>query len=264
MPTGVAKVPFFPKTIYLPRADGGGADEGKSAALPAGTGIGKKEEEYALLGLGIRTVSFLGIQVYVVGIYVARADLPLLQESLLRAYLPEGSSASTLVQNEKDDLRKKLLDGSASEEVWGRVLKEGGMRSVVRVVPVRDTAFGHMRDGWVRGIEMRGKGPEFEGEGFKEAVGGFKGMFGGKGKVGKGKILILERGLKGGLRGWFEDEESKMVDLGRVEDERISRLVWMGYLAGKNVASEGARQSVIEGVVEVVGRPVGSVETQVV
>ncbi len=257
-------MPYFPKTIYLPRSSAAGADEGKSAALPAGTGLGKKEEEYQLLGLGIRTVSFLRIQVYVVGIYVARADLPHLQKSLLQAYLPSGSSASALVQNEKDDLRKKLFDGTASEEIWGNLLKEGGLRSVVRVVPVRETGFGHLRDGWVRGIEGRGKGPEFEGEEFKEAVGGFKGMFGGRGKVGQGRVLVLERGLKGELRAWVEENEGELAELGRVEDERISRLVWLGYLAGKSVASEGARQSVIEGVVEVVGRPAGSVETQVV
>jgi hypothetical protein len=49
-----------------------------------------------------------------------------------------------------------------------------------------------------------------------------------------------------------------------VRDERVARLVWLGYLAGGTVASEGARRSVVEGVMELVERPIGTVETQVV
>lgn len=52
--------------------------------------------------------------------------------------------------------------------------------------------------------------------------------------------------------------------LGGVNDERISRLVWMGYLAGENIASEDARQSVVDGVMDLVERPIGTVETQVI
>jgi hypothetical protein len=52
--------------------------------------------------------------------------------------------------------------------------------------------------------------------------------------------------------------------LGGVHDERLSRAVWLNYLAGKTVASEGARKSIIEGIMEFVERPVGAVATQVV
>lgn len=55
-----------------------------------------------------------------------------------------------------------------------------------------------------------------------------------------------------------------MTLLGTIQDERISRLVWMGYLAGQNIASEEARRSVVDGVIEMVERPVGTIETQVV
>ena len=112
IPTGVSKVPYFPKTIWLPRSSSA-RDETVSAALPAGTGAAQQEEEeelYQLMGLGVRTVSFLSIQVYIVGLYVAKRDMGRLQEELVRAYMPGGSSASTLVQGEKEDLRKILMD----------------------------------------------------------------------------------------------------------------------------------------------------------
>lgn len=120
----------------------------------------------------------------------------------------------------------------------------------------------------MRGITARSQrgGGEFEDQGFGEAVGVFKGVFGGAGRKGvkKGRVLLLERDARGGLGAWVEEGEGEMVRLGEVRDERVGRLVWLGYLAGKTVSSEGARRSVVEGVLGLVERPVGTVATQVV
>ena len=78
---------------------------------------------------------------------------------------------------------------------------------------------------------------------------------------------MLGRGSEGALTLWEQAEggkEEDLVKMGEIKDERISRLIWLGYLGGKTVASEAARQSVIEGIMDMVGRPVGTVETQVV
>ncbi|KAL9637276.1 MAG: hypothetical protein Q9164_002289 [Protoblastenia rupestris] len=275
--TGTSTVPYFPKSIWLPRS-GGSDNEGKSAALPAGIGAAQEEEEYQLLGLGVRKVSLFGIEVYVVGLYVAKGDVSKLQEELVRTSV--GGGASTLVQGEKEDLRKTLLDGKGSERVWGEVLKLGGVRSAVRIVPVKNTNFSHLRDGWIRGIDARGKGQEFDDdEVFKTSVAEFKAMMGGKGSVGKGRVLLLGRGGDGALRAWVEEDAAvalqgtqgplvsrgdRMSFLGGVRDERVSRLVWMGYISGDSPASEQARKSVVEGVIDIVERPIGTVETQVV
>ena len=47
-------------------------------------------------------------------------------------------------------------------------------------------------------------------------------------------------------------ENGEMVDMGGVGDERIARLVWLGYLGGKNVSSESARKGVVDGLVHLV------------
>lgn len=263
VPTGTSTVPYFPRKIQLPRS--GAVEDSKSRTLPAGTGAIKQDEEYQLIGLGIRTVSFLRIQVYVVGLYVACSDLSKLQASMVRAAAAPG--ATTLVEDEKDTLRQTLIEGPSSEKIWSETLKQENIKSAFRIVPTRGTDFGHLRDGWVRGITARSKGSEFDDEGFKTAVGEFKKVFGGR-KLGKGKALLLGRAGNGELRAWVEEGDEKpqdnyMVLLGGVQDERISRLVWLGYLAGDNVASEGARKSVVEGVVELGARPIGTVETRV-
>jgi hypothetical protein len=61
-----------------------------------------------------------------------------------------------------------------------------------------------------------------------------------------------------------ESKRNDMEKLGTVKDERISRLIWLGYLGGEKVSSEAARKGVVEGCVTFAGRPVGSVETRVV
>ena len=271
--TGTSTVPYFPKKIWLPRS-GQSRNDTSSPALPVGMAAAQGEEEYQLLGLGIRKVSLFRIQVYVVGLYVAKGDVGRLQEELVKASVGEGKS--TLVQGEKEKLRNMLLDGAGSAKMWAEVLREGGVRSAVRIVPTRNTNFSHLRDGWIRGIDLRGKGSDFQDESFKTAVGQFKEMLGGRGSVGKGKVLLLGRGANGALRAWVEEEEKAEAAaipptqaeglslLGGVKDERVSRLVWMGYLAGENVASEEARQNVVNGIMEIVERPFGTVETQVI
>ncbi|KAG7142009.1 hypothetical protein HYQ46_007717 [Verticillium longisporum] len=67
---------------------------------------------------------------------------------------------------------------------------------------------------------------------------------------------------RGALDVLYDDGKGRQP-VGRVEDERVSRLLWLNYLAGKKVASEVARKNIIEGVMEFVERPVGTVATQV-
>ena len=305
IPTGTSTIPFFPRTINLPSSTTETATSTATRTLPYGTGpsTANTSEEYQLLGLGIRKVSFLRIQVYVVGLYIARSDLPKLQESLVRAYFTSNasgdstiSSATTLVDNEKSELRELLLGGTSEkggrgEKIWDEVLREAGVKSVLRIVPTRATDFGHMREGWVRSINNR-SGPksliltEKEKTGLDESVNSFKAIFGGGRKgVGKGKVLMMRRGAQGELGVWMEEdvpeaaeqqppETTKEKDqkstsgelsyLGGLQDERISRLVWLGYLAGQNVASDGARKSVVEGVMDIVERPIGTIDTQVI
>ncbi len=76
--TGTSYVPYFPRTISLPTSTSGPEDI-------------TSEAEYQLLGLGIRKVSFLRVQVYVVGLYVKTTDLSTLQNHLINTVNPSSS-----------------------------------------------------------------------------------------------------------------------------------------------------------------------------
>ncbi|KAI9724645.1 MAG: Altered inheritance of mitochondria protein 18 mitochondrial [Chrysothrix sp. TS-e1954] len=259
--TGTSTIPHFPRTISLPTTT--------SEVLP-GAAPGENEG-YSLLGLGIRTVSFLSIQVYVLGFYVRTTDLARLQAAFVKHINPIGSS---LITGEKAELRKQLLEGETSGDLWDKILRETGVKSVVRITPTRNTDFSHLRDGWVRGITSRtqeaarrNEGAQFDDEAFGESMKKFKALFGGRGKAPKGSEVLLMRDSRGRLSVAYGQSENKPSEgemkgkeqMGGIEDERISRLVWLGYLGGKNVSSESAQKNIVNGVMELVERPVGTV-----
>lgn len=258
VPTGNSVVKAFPRLITL-----GGSGSENANGLVATT-----DHEYTLVGLGMRTVTFLGIQVYLVGWYVATQDIAKLQHYLVKKINP---LATTLIPSEKDELRQKLLDPKEGEQLWDELLRESGCRSVFRISPVRDTDFHHLRDGFVRAIAARSnlEKQAYNDEAFGESMKDFKGLFS-RGKVPKQREMLLCRDAKGQLRVTYTSdtavagEPQGRQSLGLVADERLSRLLWLNYLAGKAVASEPARQNIIEGVMEFVERPVGTVATQVV
>ncbi|CRK13526.1 hypothetical protein BN1723_010071 [Verticillium longisporum] len=205
-------------------------------------------------------LSFLSIGVYIVGFYVATADIAKLQHHLVKKVNP---IASTLIPSERDTLRQSLLDPAESEATWTALLQDLQCRSAFRIVPVRDTDFHHLRDAFVRAVQTRSNPSpqEFGDEAFGESVRTLKAIFN-RGKLPKTRELLMLRDDRGALDVLYDDGKGRQP-VGRVEDERVSRLLWLNYLAGKKVASEVARKNIIEGVMEFVERPVGTVATQV-
>ncbi|KAM7187677.1 Chalcone-flavanone isomerase domain containing protein [Naviculisporaceae sp. PSN 640] len=274
VPTGNSTVPAFPRTIELPAFTGPldvPAAQSSAAAsadpLNAQLSLGGATTEYTLVGLGLRTVTFVGIQVYVVGYYVATSDIAALQSALVKKVDP---IATTLVPGEREQLRSRLLDHVEGEEIWDELLAKGiPARSAFRVIPVRDTDFHHLRDGFVRAIQARAPAPGTQtaaaDESFGESMRDFRAIFN-RGSVPKRKELLLVRDEKGKLAVSYDDGKKGggRQLLGVVEDERVSRALWLNYLAGKKVASEPARKSIVEGIMEFVERPVGTVAAQVV
>jgi len=61
------------------------------------------------------------------------------------------------------------------------------------------------------------------------------------------------------IRGVIFDHAGVKEVVGTMKDQRISRQVWLGYVGGKNVSSEKARESIVDGILELVERPLGTV-----
>ncbi|KAG4428042.1 hypothetical protein IFR05_016478 [Cadophora sp. M221] len=255
VPTGTSTIPTFPRVLEFFDDEKMGHPEG----------LGDRGEdalvEYQLVGVGLRTVSFLGIEVYVVGMYVATDDIAKLQQALIGQI---ATGASSLVKGEKEELRRKLYDEKEGVRIWSELLKGTGCRTLVRIVPTKNTDFGHLRDAFVRVLQQRAvyDKEEYGDEVFGQGVASLKALLN-RGSVPKGKELLLSRNEKGRLAVWYDDGKKGAQRLGHVDDERVSRALWLNYLAGKHPASEPARESIVDGVMEFVERPVGTVATQV-
>ncbi|KMU85120.1 hypothetical protein CIHG_02902 [Coccidioides immitis H538.4] len=221
----------------------------------------KNPEHDYLLVLRAGTVTSLLIVVYDVAFCNPISDLQTLHVRLGREAAPPSMSG---VLRESAETATSL-----AEEVWIQIHKEGGIRTAIRIVPTRNTDFLHLRDGWVRAITGRAQRAnvrakalaskeldaqpqsEFADDSFGEAMGDFKALLGGGGggrkSVPKGQTLLLLRDKVGALEILYQPGDAKpSVWLGEVLDERISRLLWLQYLAGKVVASDGARRAIID------------------
>lgn len=97
---------------------------------PAPTSLPSSGRKLKLVGLGVRTVSFLRVKVYVAGLYM--------DESKLDAVLASGGL-------KKDQSLEQLI----------KSLLDEGTAAVVRIVPVRNTDFNHLRDGFIRALQGR-------------------------------------------------------------------------------------------------------------
>lgn len=132
--------------------------------------------ELTLVGLGVRTVSFLKMKVYSAGFYVD--DVTLRKDSILPP-----ADVGTVVE--------RILNSPAA--------------LAIRIVPVRNTDFAHLRDGFTRTLlarqkedRWRGKLSAQEDEEVSEAIAEFKKAFP-PGSVPKGHELLLVRSPDGKL-----------------------------------------------------------------
>lgn len=90
------------------------------------------EPRFRLVGLGVRTVSFLRVRVYVAALYI--------DEHKLQSHLAQSSSSDSQARSLEQSI-KELLDSGTS--------------AVIRIVPVRNTDFNHLRDGFIRALQNR-------------------------------------------------------------------------------------------------------------
>ncbi|KAI0662559.1 chalcone-flavanone isomerase-domain-containing protein [Cubamyces menziesii] len=101
-------------------------DPATSIAFPTTLKIQSKTPlpTFTLMGVGVRTVSFLGIKVYSVGFY---ADL---------------SNPNLVIPKD-----------ATPEEKIEHIVKNSAC--VLRIIPTRSTSYGHLRDGFMRALQAR-------------------------------------------------------------------------------------------------------------
>ncbi|ODN73653.1 hypothetical protein L202_07201 [Cryptococcus amylolentus CBS 6039] len=197
-----------------------------------------------LVGLGVRKVSFLRIKVYSAGFYV--------QEGATRClhYIPGWSTFTAQhLLTPPTPSADPLLSPQLSGEALMANLLDQKVGCAVRIVPNRNTDFGHLRDAFVRSLNARQKAMHQEGalseaeeERLTTSIQSFKAFFPSS-VVPKGKSLVLLRPAEGGIVVEYEGSI-----LGRLDDPWVGKQLMLTYFADNGVVSEKLKEDVAHGL----------------
>ncbi|KAK9350286.1 chalcone-flavanone isomerase-domain-containing protein [Lipomyces doorenjongii] len=192
--------------------------------------------EFWLLGLGVRTVSFLKLHVYAVGIYVAKDDVP---------------EILTTVESISSDLdtRSIVLDNKLGLEIFDALLQQP-IRFALRIVPVRNTDFGHLRDGFVRSVmaSIKSHHSIIGDADTSDGINQLRSLFSRKLSVPKNGELMMTMNKSGMLNCTYSPKIKDSEILGTVTDRSVVKALMLHYLAGPQAASEQARVAFADSV----------------
>lgn len=184
--------------------------------------------DFELLGHGVRSVTFIAFKVYGVGVYIAKKDIP---------------KASTLLV----DMADKLKDPEESAQAIEKLL-DNDIKFLVRLAPVRNTDFNHLKDGLIKSILAHPKSKEMKeelGNGLDE----LREAFTRKGTVPKNHLLYLEMLDGGKLALSYVNPKKKEYKMGEVTCPLVARQLMLQYLSGAKPLSPSLRDSCIEGFI---------------
>ncbi|PKK71841.1 chalcone isomerase [Rhizophagus irregularis] len=197
-----------------------------------------------LIGLGIRTVSFLKIKVYVIGMYISEDDIDVLKNwkvnnECLRESYKENFLKLTFIKGYD---KEKFM--SENDESMTLSILDLPIVMAIRIEPVRNTNGHHLRDGFTRAITHRmqdGYMSEEDAENVLKAIKELKAKFP-KSVVKAGTALILKKEKNGTLIIEYEGK-----NMGIVNNIWLTKNIFMSYLAAKNPISEKAKRNIADG-----------------
>lgn len=206
-------------------------------------------EELRLIGLGVRTVTFLSVRVYVAGLYVDAKAIDALKSS------PDwkGFEATWMSNKDKDHSGEALVSA----------LLDRGITCAIRIVPVRPTDYNHLKGGLSRAVQGRAKSArkanllsqeadQALANSIQELIDAFP-----KATLAKGRALdMVISPASSGKQGFLDltlIEEGKIF--GRVKAPSyaekqftVPRQLLLAYLADKDEISKPFKLSVAEGI----------------
>lgn len=206
-----------------------------SSIDPFPTAVTQKENkligsDHKLVATGVRSVTFISFKVYGVGLYVAAKDEGKIA-STVKEYLQkhEGKSVADLL-NDKE-ISQQLVDDIAQKVPYA-----------VRITPVRNTDFGHLRDGLTKSIlasPMAKTIKQEVGEGVEQLRQVFLGF---KGSVPKNHTLWVISDTKNVSVSY---EGKKLTEMGVINEPSIARVLLVLYLSNAKPLSESLRKNFV-------------------
>ncbi|WVQ93354.1 hypothetical protein IAU59_000422 [Kwoniella sp. CBS 9459] len=237
-----------PKSKAAFRVD---SDTSLEFPLELSSSLATPSPSLSLVGLGVRKVSFLRVKVYSAGFYLdEQATKDLHHVTGWHNYTAQ-HLLTPPTTTPSDPLGAPQLSGEKLMEN----LFEKPVVLAVRIVPNRNTDFGHLRDAFTRALTARQKLARSRGsltdedeQRITESIQTLKAFFPGQ-TVHKGQAVVLLRPREGGLIVEFEGKV-----LGRLNDAWVGKQLMLTYFADKDVISEKLKEDVAKGLEDLVNR----------
>ncbi|ODQ79381.1 hypothetical protein BABINDRAFT_22465, partial [Babjeviella inositovora NRRL Y-12698] len=208
--------------------------------------------DFKLVAYGTRMVTFLNFKVYALGIYIAEADLPLIPKVCTPELLASLNSDASKTNSQK--MAAILLDPAHSNDLTEKLL-DAGIRFAVRIVPVRNTDFNHLRDGLVKSI-LAHPAVKKSNDVVSEGLGQLRAIFGArKGSVPKNHVLLIERLATGALKVQYQKriageagkaDTFENLEMGQVLEPSVGKFLMLQYLSPTKPLSKDTRDRAIE------------------
>ncbi|TPX43619.1 hypothetical protein SeLEV6574_g04941 [Synchytrium endobioticum] len=189
--------------------------------------------EFYLIGLGVRTVTFLQIPVYIASFYTNMVAVTSLRSAHKAAKLKSlAAGPDAFLKNEGNIVRD--------------ILSIDGAEYCVRVEPVRNTNGAHLRNGFMKPLNVKYKDQqpsmtEAQAKEVRAALDNFNSEFP-SGTVKAGQVFAFTRKVDGSLRMWFDGKE-----LVTIPNRWLSDRFFEIYLLPEKTPSKSVRKSIAEG-----------------
>lgn len=211
--------------------------------------------EFQLVGHGTRSVTFLNFRVYALGIYVAKDDVARVRQILDSKFMSSFYSKDSSMTH-PEQLSHALKDPEISTVLIDNLLS-AGVKFAVRITPVRNTDFNHLRDGLIKSILASDRAKKMQQSNDSAVLGNgldqLRAAFGKRGSVPKGDSLLIETGPASELLLSYQSFDKggqlkQSFELGKVAEPVVSNLLFLQYLSGKKPLSENTRDSAADGL----------------
>lgn len=188
------------------------------------------DSDFKLIASGVRSVTFVSFKVYGVGLYVNTQE-----EKKIRAIV-----ADFVAKSEGKTVTELLQDKDTSEQIVDKIAQN--VPYALKITPVRNTDYGHLRDGLTKSILASPMGKKLR-EQVSEGVEELRGVFTGhKGSVPKNHTLWVVSDTRNTTIS-YEGKEFKT--LGSISNDVISRVLLVLYLSSAKPLSESLRKDFV-------------------
>lgn len=226
--------------------------------------------DFELIGYGIREVSFLKFQVYMLGLYIAKDDLNKIKEILNSKFIDNFFEDINKIES-IDDHKKNLLDALNNPKISNILIQNllsSGIRFTARICAIRNTDLSHLRDGFIRTIKnnpnfkkiMSSNNNEFEINKISKGLDDLRDIFNSaKMTAKKNSLVFMEIDENQFLRVTVEtisnntkNKRNDPILLGIVKEPLITQLLFESYAGAEKPLIKSVQSLTAENLVKLV------------